>query len=93
MLPKMPLSQSLCEVAAFFRVALLQSEVGTKYFGFSLRNLSKKSSENVPKFLGQFVGLKRSAKFPPNFPQDFPAKIQKDFTDELLQERMEKHFE
>ena len=60
---------------SFFRVARLQSEVGTK----DLFLVTKLLMKNAPKLFWTCLGLyfegpKNLAKFPPNVPQDFPAK-------------------
>ena len=71
----------------FFRAARLQNEVGTKEFFRATNFLTKNGSKFSPKLLSlNFVGPKQSRKIPRRI--SLP-KIQKRFTNELLQERQE----
>ena len=85
-------------VVVAFKVARLQSEFCTKEF---FRATNFRRTKNAPEFSPEnfeplFCGSEKiPGKFPPNFPlnfPNFPAKNQKNFTDELLQERRENVF-
>ena len=63
----------------FFRVALLQTEIGTKDFFRGANFLTKNALKIFPKLLSLSLLWVRicPAKFPPNFPQNVPPQNQK----------------